>query len=66
MPGVKRNVAQMNIFMPNARKNAQVVSYVFSALPAKHPARYAMTKSIRRSRAWLFAWKMHGSPRVEI
>ena len=51
MPGVKRNVAHMNNFMPNARNNAQVVSYTFSALPAKHPARYAMTNSIRRSRA---------------
>ena len=51
MPGVKRNVAQINIFIPNARKNAQVVSYALSALPAKHPARYAMTKSMRRSRA---------------
>ena len=39
MPGVKRNVAQMNTFIPNARKNTHVVSYAFSALPAKHPAR---------------------------
>lgn len=66
MPGVKRNVAQIKIFIPKARKNVHVVSYALIALPTKHPIRYAMTKSMRRSRAWFDQRKMRGSPRVEI
>lgn len=52
IPGVKRKLAHANIFIPKAKKSVKVMSNVLEALPMKHPARYAMMKSMRRSRAW--------------
>lgn len=52
IPGVKRKLAHANIFIPKAKKSVKVMSNVLDALPIKHPARYAMMKSTRRSRAW--------------